>query len=1314
MSFNKTIVASFVSAALGTATLGVAANDHQGVSSHKSIEKFLANKTHSKANVSTVNGMSNQYDRKLGTNTFQWAEKNTTTPNLGPVDPSERLAFAADFYLNQLTGISPNKDSGVSRAVLSKVHDIGRGAKLAKYQQKVAGIDVFNKELNVMMDSNFNLVASSGYFANKKVTQSFPAAIKNIDEAFGNSAKSIATAFAAMGGDKSSISLNKKELAGDYEIFDVANASNKNQLIGKPRAKRVFFEHKGSLVPAHYVEVESSSVDTVESEYYSYVVSAKTGAVLFSNNLKSHADEFNYRVYADANGYPWDSPHGNVIPAPLGSDVDGYLSAEHLIAPMITKSYGPISTKDAWLADGATTTSGNNVTAYVDTLPPQGLTDGDYMADITSANTFDYSYDTSLPEYSVNNRKAAIVNLFYMNNYLHDDYYDHGFDEASGNAQTLNYGRGGEEGDSLNVEVQDNSGYNNANMSTPADGYSPRMQMYLYDITSRVTPPPVNGEDFGLTVTSHENIGLLANIQLASFGPGGFDVSGDLVRISDGTAPASDGCQAAENGAALAGKIAIIDRGACYFTEKVKHAQNAGAIAVIIANNQGEDDPAPMGGSDPTITIPSIGISLNDGITIYELLDADETVSIKMFANNVNRIFKGSSWDNGTVTHEWGHYISNRLVGNANGLSNQQGRAMGEGFGDFHALLLLSAEDDTLVAGNEMYGGGYSDSTYTASFVTGIRPFPYSTDTKINPSSFEDVGLYPNLVHSPGSIWGNMLWESYVGLINDERHTFAEAQSLMKDYLVAGYKMMPMAPTYTEARDAILAAAYANDVDDYKVMLAAFAKRGMGLGAISPGRFDTTHSGVIESNKTELATVYVTEHNLNVDYEGLMTGYCSLDGILDKGETGTLSFTVENVGNSALTGVTGVVEVTSGHDVTFENDGMVTFGDVGLSGEATSSPIEFTLNEARTGDELSFKVTFPELESVENVDDYMLSTTVNVDFVERELTGYSQYESLNTLSRLNDFTETVYVGGERAENTFKLAEWGGGDGFIYASNNPFESDVTYETRDISVGYFGDFSISFWHYYDLEADLTNGFGYDGAVVEISVNGGEWSDVTEKGGTFDQGYSYITYAFGGEGRPAFSGDNAPYGGMETIKFGEILNGNEVKLRFRLVTDAYSSADGWYIDDLTINNVQNSIFSNVVSGDTFACDNRLPSITSISDTIAVNEGGTVNLAVEGSDPNGDELTYSWTQTGGIEVTMAGADTGNVSFTAPQVTGNQSLEFTAFVNDGTDSVSQTVTVNVKDTTVAVTPERPKRHGGSTTWLSLLLLPLLALRRRK
>lgn len=64
---------------------------------------------------------------------------------------------------------------------------------------------------------------------------------------------------------------------------------------------------------------------------------------------------------------------------------------------------------------------------------------------------------------------------------------------------------------------------------------------------------------------------------------------------------------------AVAGRIALIDRGVCGFTIKVKNAQNAGAIGVLIADNAAGSPPPGLGGSDPTITIPAARITLADG-----------------------------------------------------------------------------------------------------------------------------------------------------------------------------------------------------------------------------------------------------------------------------------------------------------------------------------------------------------------------------------------------------------------------------------------------------------------------------------------------------------------------------------------------------------------------------------------------------------------------------------------------------------------------------------------------------------------------------
>jgi len=117
----------------------------------------------------------------------------------------------------------------------------------------------------------------------------------------------------------------------------------------------------------------------------------------------------------------------------------------------------------------------------------------------------------------------------------------------------------------------------------------------------------------------------------AAFGPAPTPtgVSGALVvglDPADAAGPSTtDACSPLTNAAAVAGNIAIVDRGSCNFTVKVKNAQNAGAVGVIVVNNV-PGDPGLMGGSDPTITIPAVQVSQADGATIKAGLPATGTI----------------------------------------------------------------------------------------------------------------------------------------------------------------------------------------------------------------------------------------------------------------------------------------------------------------------------------------------------------------------------------------------------------------------------------------------------------------------------------------------------------------------------------------------------------------------------------------------------------------------------------------------------------------------------------------------------------------
>jgi choice-of-anchor B domain-containing protein len=118
----------------------------------------------------------------------------------------------------------------------------------------------------------------------------------------------------------------------------------------------------------------------------------------------------------------------------------------------------------------------------------------------------------------------------------------------------------------------------------------------------------------------------------ASFGaaPDETGVTGDVVLVNDGEGTTTDGCQALVG--FPADSIALVDRGACNFTVKANNAQDAGAAAMIVANNVG-GAPFNMGGSDPGIVIPSAMVSLADGNTIKAGLPASGTVSSNPEAN---------------------------------------------------------------------------------------------------------------------------------------------------------------------------------------------------------------------------------------------------------------------------------------------------------------------------------------------------------------------------------------------------------------------------------------------------------------------------------------------------------------------------------------------------------------------------------------------------------------------------------------------------------------------------------------------------------
>ncbi|WP_299624299.1 M36 family metallopeptidase [uncultured Tenacibaculum sp.] len=183
----------------------------------------------------------------------------------------------------------------------------------------------------------------------------------------------------------------------------------------------------------------------------------------------------------------------NVYPMPLINPDDGGRS---IITNPANTTASPFGWHDTNGAAGAefTITRGNNVWAQEDANGNNGT-----GASPSGGSSLDFDFPVNLNQAPSSYRDASTTNLFYWNNIMHDVWYQYGFDEASGNFQENNYGKGGAGSDSVNADSQDGSGTNNANFGTPPDGSNPRMQMFLWNRTN-----PGRDGSFDNIIIAHE------------------------------------------------------------------------------------------------------------------------------------------------------------------------------------------------------------------------------------------------------------------------------------------------------------------------------------------------------------------------------------------------------------------------------------------------------------------------------------------------------------------------------------------------------------------------------------------------------------------------------------------------------------------------------------------------------------------------------------------------------------------------------------------------------------------------------------------
>jgi hypothetical protein len=636
------------------------------------------------------------------------------------------------------------RGKGRPQAVVSSLRTTGKstGANRVthlKMEQVVNGLQVHGAYVKAAINSRGELV----HLIDRTVVVSTVAPSRI------NAAQAVKAALAAVHPSKASLTLQAAGAKGNTSFFKAGA-----YFYRAPSATAVLLPMAGGKTDRGWL-VETWTQRT--NELHHTVVDGD-GHVL---DIESRTADDSYNVFAED---PAKDAQAVVVgPAPGGS-----------VSPL------------GWLGTGAQSTidiAGNNVNAYLDRdnngQPDRGgtpVSDGNFLADA----------DLTVEPIQAHNSEVAVQNLFYLNNNIHDILYRHGFNEAAGNFQVNNFGRGGEGEDPVRAEAQDGGGTDNANFATPPDGSRPRMQMYLFTGAGGTHEVVVNSPVPATYAALPADFGA----QLTKTG-----ITGDVV-----VAEPADGC--APITSAVVGKIALIDRGTCEFGTKALNAQKAGAISVIVANNQGGTTIIPMGaGADggKVKKISAVMISQNDGAALKAL--SSPNVTMRELA--VLPLQIDSTLDSDIVYHEYGHGLSWRMIGHMTG---PIAGAIGEGNSDGIAML---------INGDDRIG------EYGTSSPLGFRRAPYAG----YPLTYATVGGPDGQVHNDGEIYAAIIWRMMELFGENRRET-------LFTYVVDGMNFTPSKPAYEDMRDGILASvANGPTPSDCSLVWEAFAQFGVGVGA---------------------------------------------------------------------------------------------------------------------------------------------------------------------------------------------------------------------------------------------------------------------------------------------------------------------------------------------------------------------------------------------------------------------------------------------------------------------------------------------------
>ncbi len=362
---------------------------------------------------------------------------------------------------------------------------------------------------------------------------------------------------------------------------------------------------------------------------------------------------------------------------------------------------------------------------------------------------------------------------------------------------------------------------------------------------------------------------------------------------------------------------------------------------------------------------------------------------------------RDSSLDATIVFHELTHGLTNRLIGNGDGLFTQDARSMGEGWSDFYALSLLFSSSNAYDPDKEYAVGAYSayklpipfvppppPTPFTDNYLYGIRRFPYSTNFNFSPISWNNftdssfvfaftIGTMPpvnplipvsplntNLSaggpyeeHNVGEIWAKTLWEIRSCIIASVAWNVPTGNAITLSIITDALKLTPLNPTFFQARNAIRDADCATNGCINQVCIEkGFADHGLGFcqGYCMNASSGSLGTGAFFSFPVSFSLPYLDIESFTVD-----DNQGNHNGVIDPGEEIRLTIELENPWRLTTQGVASATAVltssTSGVAILTGNS---TYPAIAAQATASGTPFRFTVPaDIPCGQALHFTLT---------------------------------------------------------------------------------------------------------------------------------------------------------------------------------------------------------------------------------------------------------------------------------------------------------------------------------------------------------------------